>query len=141
MKRRTKARRWVLQILYAWEMQDGRGLPEVGERFLAERAPGPDAEASVRRLLDALAERGTEIDALLAESTTNWEFHRLSAIDRNILRLAACELLVFPDVPWRVAIDEAVELARRYGGEESPRFVNGVLDALRIRLSRASAHR
>jgi N utilization substance protein B len=59
-------------------------------------------------------------------------------IDRNVLRLAACELLAFPDVPFRVAIDEAVKLARRYGGEDSPRFVNGVLDALRIRLEGAS---
>jgi N utilization substance protein B len=139
VKRRTKARRWALQILYAWEMQGDRGPGEVGERFLAEREGGPAVAEYARRLVEAFAERRAELDALLAESTTNWEFHRLSAIDRNILRLAATELVAAPEVPYRVVIDEAVELARRYGGDESPRFVNGVLDALRVRLSRASA--
>ena len=93
----------------------------------------------MRRRLAALEERLTEIDALLAESTTNWELHRLAAVDRNVLRLGACELLAFPQVPFRVVIDEAVELARRYGGRESPRFVNGVLDALRTRVASAGA--
>ncbi|HEY7460306.1 MAG TPA: transcription antitermination factor NusB [Gemmatimonadota bacterium] len=139
MKRRSKARALALQVLYAWEMREGEGLCEVGERMLAERESSEETRAFTRRLLAELAERRTEIDALLAESTTNWELHRLSVVDRNVLRLAACELLAFPDVPFRVVIDEAVNLARRYGGEESPRFVNGVLDALRARLQGASA--
>lgn len=139
MNRRTKARRLALQALYAWEMQGDQTPAVVAERFLAERDPGAGAADYVRRLVETFAERQTEVDALLAESTTNWEFHRLSAVDRNVLRLAAVELLSAGDVPYRVAIDEAVELARRYGGDDSPRFVNGVLDALRLRLSRASA--
>ncbi len=139
MKRRSKARALALQVLYAWEMREGEGLREVGERMLAERESSEETQAFTRRLLAELAERRTEIDALLAESTTNWELHRLSVVDRNVLRLAACEFLAFPDVPFRVVIDEAVNLARRYGGEESPRFVNGVLDALRVRLQGASA--
>lgn len=139
MKRRSKGRALALQVLYAWEMREGEGLREVGERMLAERESSEETQAFTRRLLAELAERRTEIDALLAESTTNWELHRLSVVDRNVLRLAACELLAFPDVPFRVVIDEAVNLARRYGGEESPRFVNGVIDALRVRLQGASA--
>jgi N utilization substance protein B len=139
VKRRSKARALALQVLYAWEMREGEGLREVGERLLAERESSEETRVFTRRLLAELAERRTEIDALLAESTTNWELHRLSVVDRNVLRLAACELLAFPDVPFRVVIDEAVNLARRYGGEESPRFVNGVLDALRVRLQGASA--
>jgi N utilization substance protein B len=136
---RRKARRWILQVLYAWEMQGGRRLTDLGEAFLAEREADPDAAEFVRRRLAVLEDRLTEIDALLSESTTNWELHRLAAVDRNVLRLGTCELLGFPDVPFRVVIDEAVELARRYGGRESPRFVNGVLDALRARMASAGA--
>jgi N utilization substance protein B len=139
MKRRSKARALALQALYAWEMREGEGLPETAARLLAERETAQETKDFARRLLSALAERQIEIDALLAESTTNWELHRLSVVDRNVLRLATCELLAFPDVPFRVVIDEAVNLARRYGGEDSPRFVNGVLDALRLRLQGASA--
>jgi N utilization substance protein B len=139
MKRRSKGRALALQALYAWEMREGEGLPETAARLLAERETAQETKDFARRLLSALAERQIEIDALLAESTTNWELHRLSVVDRNVLRLATCELLAFPDVPFRVVIDEAVNLARRYGGEDSPRFVNGVLDALRLRLQGASA--
>ncbi len=138
MKGRSRARRLVLQVLYAWEMQGQGSLLETAGRVLAERGLEEGTDELVRRHLEALEERRTEIDAILAESTTNWEFHRLSVVDRNVLRLAACELIAFPDVPFRVVIDEAVKLARRYGGDESPRFVNGVLDAVRIRLSGAS---
>jgi N utilization substance protein B len=139
MKRRSKGRALALQALYAWEMREGEGLPETAARLLAERETAQETKDFARRLLSALAERQIEIDALLAESTTNWELNRLSVVDRNVLRLATCELLAFPDVPFRVVIDEAVNLARRYGGEDSPRFVNGVLDALRLRLQGASA--
>jgi len=138
VRRRSKARAWTLQILYAREMQGSGSLREVGESLLAEREAGEETKALVRRHIAALDERLPEIDAILAESTTNWEFHRLAVIDRNILRLAACELLAFRETPFRVVIDEAVKLARRYGGEDSPRFVNGVLDAVRIRLDSAS---
>ena len=139
MKRRSKARALALQILYAWEMRDGEGLREVGESQLTGSEAGAETQVYARRLLGALDERRVEIDALLAESTTHWELHRLSVVDRNVLRLAACELLAFPEIPFRVVIDEAVNLARRYGGDDSPRFVNGVLDALRLRLQGASA--
>jgi N utilization substance protein B len=139
VKRRSKARALTLQILYAWEMREGEGLRDVGEGQLAGSEAAEETRAYARRLLAALEERRTEIDGLLAESTTHWELHRLSVVDRNVLRLAACELMAFPDVPFRVVIDEAVNLARRYGGDDSPRFVNGVLDALRVRLQGASA--
>ena len=137
MNRRSRARGLTLQTLYAWEMRAAEGLREAGERLLAERELGEETRALAQRHLSALEQHLPEIDTLLAESTTNWEFNRLSVIDRNILRLSACELLAFPEVPYRVVIDEAVKLARRYGGEDSPRFVNGVLDAVRIRLGSA----
>lgn len=139
LKRRSRARGWALQILYAWELRENESLSELGRRLLLEREVAEETREFVSLRLAALEERRPEIDALLAESTTNWEFHRLSVVDRNVLRLGACELLAFPDVPPAVVIDEAVKLARRYGGEESPRFVNGVLDAVRLRLTGAVA--
>jgi N utilization substance protein B len=139
VKRRSKARALALQILYAWEMREGEGLKEVGEAQLSGSEAAEETRAYARRLLAAFDERRAEIDALLEESTTHWELKRLSVVDRNVLRLATCELLAFPEIPFRVAIDEAVNLARRYGGDDSPRFVNGVLDALRVRLQGASA--
>ena len=139
MKERSRARAWTLQILYAHEMQEMGRLSDIAERLLRDREVGDEIKTLVRRHVAALEERLPEIDALLAERTTNWEFHRLAVVDRNVLRLAVCELLAFPEVPYRVVIDEAVRLARRYGGEDSPRFVNGVLDAVRIRLKGASA--
>ncbi len=71
-----------------------------------------------------------EIDPRLAEAAENWRVPRMAAVDRNALRLAAYELLFVPDTPHRVVLDEAIELARRYGSADSPAFVNGVLDKL-----------
>ena len=78
---------------------------------------------------------GHEIDTTLAGAAENWDLERMAIIDRNILRIAVAELLHVDDVPWKVAIDEAVTLASRYGGADSPRFVNGVLDALAHKLN------
>lgn len=77
-----------------------------------------------------------EIDPLIAASAEHWRPERMAIIDRLILRLTVYQLLHVPDVPPAVAIDEAVELARRYGGEESSRFVNGLLDAIRKKIEK-----
>ncbi len=99
------------------------------------------ASEGVREFADmllrgALAHLG-EIDAELEHQTAHWRLDRLAAVDRNILRLAMCELLFFDDTPHAVVIDEAIEIAKKFGAEESPRFINGVLDGFVKR--RASA--
>jgi N utilization substance protein B len=86
-------------------------------------------------LISALSQNLAEIDSTLADAAENWDVERMSIIDRNILRIAIAELRYVEDVPWKVAIDEAVTLASRYGGADSPRFVNGVLDALAHKLN------
>lgn len=135
MRSRSKARRWVLQILYAWEMRDeGRGLLEEAEDFFERRRIHSDVRAFAQALVEMLAAHLDEIDSLLEESAERWEVKRMAIIDRNLLRIAAAEFLHFEDVPFKVSIDEAVELAKRYGGADSPRFVNGVLDALAQKL-------
>ena len=71
------------------------------------------------------------IDDLIAQAAVNWRLPRIAAADRNVLRLAVCEMLYIDDVPDEVAINEALEIAKRFGGDESPSFINGVLDAVR----------
>lgn len=84
----------------------------------------------LRRLVQAFAENRNRVEELIAACMDNWRLDRLSVMDRGILRLGATEILCLTDLPGKVAIQEAVRLAERYGGKESPRFVNGVLDAV-----------
>ena len=84
----------------------------------------------LRRLAAELNARGDELDQLLGVALDNWRMERLALLDRGILRIAAAELIYFDEIPPKVSIQEAVRLAERYSGPESPRFVNGVLDAL-----------
>lgn len=100
------------------------------ERFLRERNIGATRRPHLARLIRALDEHIVDVDQRLERALTNWRLDRLSSIDRNILRLGATELSYIADVPDRVAIQEAIILAEKYGTAESPRFVNGVLDAL-----------
>ena len=86
----------------------------------------------------AATERGAKIDELIAASSKNWRIDRMSRVDRNILRLGACELLAFRDVPVKVVINEAVELAKRFGTAESSAFVNGVLDRIASAVGRTA---
>jgi N utilization substance protein B len=98
--------------------------------FLAERNAAPTVRAYAERLLGTVAEHADSIDEAVSGALRNWPMDRLAAIDRNILRLGAAEILYIPDVPPRVSIQEAIFLAERFGSPQSPRFVNGVLDAL-----------
>jgi N utilization substance protein B len=98
--------------------------------FLLRRRIAEGSRAYLKRLVETVEAHREELDARIAAALTNWRLDRLSAIDRNVLRIGAAELLHPGDVPPRVAIQEAIRLAERYGTAESPRFVNGVLDAL-----------
>lgn len=134
MRARSKARSWALQVLYAWESR-GFDTParNILNDFEQERQIADDSRDYMRELVNSVSDHRSEIDGQLDQSLTNWRLERLSVIDRNILRLAAAEMLYgnADDVPPAVAIQEAIVLAEKYGTNESPRFVNGVLDALR----------
>lgn len=135
MRERSRARSWALQVLYAWEARGGAVAPEVVlQDFLEERRIAPQSRDYLRRLVRTVAEHREEVDRAVQQALTNWRLERLAAIDRNILRLAAAEMLFIEEVPPRVSIQEAIVLAEKYGTAESPRFVNGVLDALLARL-------
>lgn len=136
---RTSARRSTVQVLYTSEIQNERPtvLIETG-RCLEEDGPLSDYAIA---LIKGVEDKMGDIDARLEESSDNWSVSRMPVVDRSILRIAVYEMLYVDDVPVSVAINEAVELAKAFGGEdESPRFVNGVLGKIARRLeSEASA--
>lgn len=127
---RSRARSWTLNLLYAWEL-GGEGAPvEHARRTLAHRTMSARYRPHVERLLETIGTNLAEIDALIGRHAANWRLERLHAIDRNILRIGIAELRWFDDVPPKVTIHEALKLAHRYGSPGSPRFLNGVLDAV-----------
>jgi len=131
----TRARSRVLQALYAWDLRVTERLPRVAMQIWDDLSVPPDERKIALALVTTVDEHGAELDADLAEVTTNWRLDRLSAIDRCVLRLAAAELYR-NETPPRVVLQEAVHLAERYGTVRSAKFVNGVLDALARRMGR-----
>lgn len=128
---RTRARAWALQVHYRWEAgSEGITLRDALVETVATRRISPRRLPYVRRLLTTLDDHFEELDRAVQRALDNWRLERLSTIDRAILRIGAAELLYIEEVPPKVAIQEAIRLAEAYGGPDSPRFVNGVLDAL-----------
>ena len=130
MTRRSRAREVALQLLFQRDFNPGVDRPVV-EKFALDRLGQPSLRDFCLLLYDGVVQHQAEIDKLLTEAAENWRLARMAAVDRNILRLGAFELVFNKDTPTSVALDEAIELARRYGSTDSPAFVNGVLDRLR----------
>lgn len=128
---RSRARAWLLQVHYRWEAgaRDG-SLRDALVDTAATRRISPRRLPYVRQVLTLLDENADAVDAALQKALENWRLERLSTIDRAIVRVAATEILFVDDVPPKVSIQEGIRLAETYGGPDSPRFVNGVLDAL-----------
>lgn len=123
-------------MMYQWEL--GRHAPEhVLSTFLASKKLDPDVEQFARSLFEGAVGEVEALDRALAGRAEHWKVQRMAAVDRNVLRLALYELLHCPETPPKVVINEALEIARRYSGEDSVQFVNGVLDAVRKTLPAA----
>jgi N utilization substance protein B len=130
MTRRTRGREIALQVLYQTELNPGLSAQEIG-RFIERRLLGDRALCDFTQdLIAGVQVHQGRIDGLISEVAENWRLDRMAAIDRNILRLGAYEILYCPEVPTRVAINESLELAKRYSTGQSSRFVNGILDRL-----------
>jgi len=127
MSRRSRAREIVLQVLYQDDLNEDQ--PEnIRLRFINARLNhNKELIEFAHQLLEGVRENQEAVDAKLEETARNWRLSRMAATDRNVLRLGAYEIL-FTDTPDRVAINEAIELAKRYGTNNSSQFVNGVLD-------------
>jgi transcription antitermination protein NusB len=129
MSTRRRAREIVLQLLYEADMNDSRDA-EGRRKFIRSRMQGRKALTDFSfALLQGTLQEQAAIDELLSKLATNWKLSRMSVVDRNILRLGAYEIL-YAETPGRVAVNESIVLAKRYGDKNSPRFVNGVLDRL-----------
>jgi N utilization substance protein B len=134
MTRRSRAREVALQLLYQRDLNPRVERAAI-ERFARERLRDPALEPFALGLYDGAVAQAADIDRRLGEAAANWRLVRMAAVDRNVLRLGGYELLYAPETPPGVALDEAIELARRYGSAGSPAFVNGVLDRLlRVRI-------
>jgi transcription antitermination protein NusB len=137
---RHQAREAALQMLYQWEV--GRvSMFEVRQTFWTHapdaRQPLPaDLRTFATTLADGVAGRVEELDPIISESAEHWRLERMNVMDRLILRLAVYEFLHEPATPGKVIINEALELARSFSGDESVRFINGILDAIRRKLER-----
>lgn len=128
---RTRARSWALQVLYRWEASGtDRPLSDALDDVLRTRVVAERRIPLVREHVERVADHLPEVDRALEASLDNWRLDRLSRVDRSVLRLAGAELLFSEDVPPRVALQEGIRLAGQYGGDESSRFVNGVLDSV-----------
>ena len=132
MRKRTQARVYALQILYQIDMT-GDSVIVVLDQFWKDKKQEPEVRDFADQLAKGTAQNLTEIDALLAEYSENWELDRMPAIDRSILRSATYELLYRDDIPRKVVINEAVEMAHRFSTPDSGKFINGILDKLMAR--------
>jgi N utilization substance protein B len=135
---RHQARQVGLQVLYRYDQSHpvdplpSAIVTELSQHFEHFKVPSAVREFA-SELVAGTLRKLPDLDALIEQAGTNWKIGRMSAVDRNLLRMSIYELKHFPDTPASVVIDEAVELAKQFGTAESPAFVNGVLDAVRKR--------
>lgn len=128
-QKRRIVRERVLQVLYAHELSR-EPIEFVIQQILTDLDGQPAMTDFAKRLIMKVVQTSEEIDAIIRGRVANWEFNRLAVLDRIILRMAICELLYFEDIPPKVSINEAIEIARRFSTEKSDKFVNGVLDSV-----------
>ena len=129
MQWRHKARELALQALYEFDIT-GHDPAEVLRRLLTEAELPADSDRLSQELVLGVVRNKETIDNIIRRYAPSWPLEQVSAIDRNVLRVAIFEILLDNKVPIKVAINEAVELAKTFGGDGSPRFVNGVLGAI-----------
>ncbi len=130
MRKRTHAREYALQILYQLEMNPIPVEEMMGSFWEENEETAKDVRRFTEMLVRGSLERREEIDATILKATENWQLDRMAVIDRSILRFATYELLYVEDIPRKVTINEAVNLAKKFSQEESGKFVNGVLDKI-----------
>ncbi len=130
MRKRTKAREYALQILYAVDITN-----DDPENCIERFWEGSDEKSSqikefAASLVLGVWSKKNEIDKMISKHATNWQLDRMAVIDRNVLRFATYELMFVDDIPPKVSINEAIDIAKKFGGSDSGKFVNGVLDKI-----------
>ncbi len=131
MANRRRLREHAVQILYGtdyWDITSEQALDQHKVHFSNE----PMEDPFLVDMIDGIINHKDAIDDMIREFSTNWRLERMAIVDRNILRMATYELLHLRDVPRKVAINEAIEVAKKYGGDDSPSFINGILDRIAL---------
>ena len=132
MRKRTRARECALKILYQVDITKDSSK-DISKSFWQniEKDTDKDLRDFVSTLANGVIDNLERIDKEIISFAKNWQMHRMAVIDRNVLRLAAFELLFIEDIPRKVSINEAIELAKKYGDKDSGKFVNGILDKIK----------
>ncbi len=129
MKRR-KAREHALQILFQLDIRSEKPSATVLKHFWAEYQPDEEVKVFAEEIVKGTSKHLDKINKLIHGCAKNWSLDRMSVVDRNILRMAVYEILYRLDIPTSVTINEAIEIAKKYGTDESGSFVNGILDSV-----------
>ena len=132
MSSRHLSRTIVMQALYEWDFKekDEKDLSKIVDRNITEFAPGIKDENFIKDLAQGIIDNLEEIDKIIEKYAPQWPIDQITTIDRNVLRLGVYELVFYESTPSRVAINEAIEVAKSFGGESSGKFINGVLGAI-----------
>jgi N utilization substance protein B len=135
---RRDSRELVLQFLYQMDIGSRykEPRPQALKAFWAMQESNPKAKFFAEKLISGILDHQEAIDTKIKGYSKNWDFHRIAVVDRNILRLAVYELLFCDDIPPVVSINEAIELAKKFSTDDSGRFVNGILDRVKLDISR-----
>ena len=139
MGRRRQSRETALQLLYALDITRVN-VREMLRDGWAKKMLSPEIRDFTTALVTGVIERRDEIDACIQECSTNWSLERIGLDERNILRFAIYELCFLPDIPPNVTINEAVEVAKKYGTDEAPAFINGILDRVKHAVGPRAMH-
>jgi len=127
MSTRHRAREFVLKSLYAFELGDQTEL-QIIETVIADSGLDEKTRTFAQRLFSLVVKNLAEIDVYIQQLAENWALERIAVVDKNVMRMAVCEVEHMPDIPVKVAVNEAIELAKKYSTMESASFVNGILD-------------
>ncbi|MHC1722276.1 MAG: transcription antitermination factor NusB [Aminipila sp.] len=133
---RNEARELMMQLLFQMEAQNEYNV-EIKDKFLQDKGDIRIQKHYIDQLLDIILEHKDEIDHTLEESSVNWKINRMSKVDFAISRLAVAELLYMDDIPTSVSINEAIILAKKFGTEESSKFINGILGKVAQKIAEA----
>jgi N utilization substance protein B len=135
MGTRRQARELAMQALFYMDMQNNVSL-QMLKHFCDNFHPPPKVDLFFQTLVNGVLEKRHEIDALIERFSKNWKISRMSCVDRNVMRIAVYELLHCEDIPPKVSINEAVDVGKKFGTEESGAFINGIMDSIRDALDK-----
>src|SRR5499427_6149234 len=131
---RRKAREYALQMLFQWDITRDT-IEQIAATFFQDQSDDPPAVIDfARQLVTGTVEHVEEIDVLIQRHAEHWRLDRMATVDRNLLRMATQEFLYDKETPKTVVINEAIEIARRFSTQESPQFINGILDSIKKEL-------